>query len=354
MLDFRIRHRYPGGFALDLAFRAERRVTALFGPSGSGKTSVIETVAGLRRSQEGCITLDGRALYDSSRRVDLPPQQRRVGIVFQDGLLFPHLNVEDNLRFGARRRRHARPIAFERAVKVLELGELLLRYPRSLSGGEAQRVALGRALLSGPELLLLDEPLAALDEPLKVRILTYLERAIGEWAIPVLFVSHAQAEVRRLAEWVVVLNGGRIVTQGTPDEVLAQPELLVRHDDTGPMNLVRIEEVRQDHDWWLGRIGDQFLRLPPFAHAPVPPLYVEFPPAAVLLSGHDIADISARNHLRGTVRNVVEIAQAVYVGVDIGQLVWAVVTPEAAHELTLAPGKTVTCIIKTHSLRIAE
>lgn len=353
MLSFRIRHGYPGGFKLDLDFTAERRVTALFGPSGSGKTSVIEMLAGLRAPQHGDITLDGRTLFDSVQGINLPPQQRRIGVVFQDGLLFPHLIVEDNLRFGAKRRRDPRPVAFERVVDVLELAPLLRRYPRNLSGGEAQRVALGRALLSGPDLLLLDEPLAALDEALKHRVLTYLERVIAEWGIPVLFVSHAQAEVRRLAEWVVVLGAGRIIAQGATDEALARPELLTRHDDSGPMNLVRIEEVRQDRDRWLGRIGGQFLRLPPLPQTPVAPLYVEFPPAAVLLSGHDIADISARNHLAGTVRDVVEIAQAVYVAVDIGQVVWAIVTPESARELALEPGRPVTCLIKTHSLQIA-
>ncbi|MDX9971482.1 MAG: molybdenum ABC transporter ATP-binding protein [FCB group bacterium] len=354
MLSFRIRHNYPGGFTLDLDFRAERRVTALFGSSGSGKTSVIEMLAGLRTPQHGSITLDGRTLYDSARRINLPPQRRGIGVVFQDGLLFPHLTVEDNLRFGAKRRRGARPIAFERVIQVLELAPLLRRFPRTLSGGEAQRVALGRALLSGPELLLLDEPLAALDEALKHRILTYLERVIGEWGIPVFFVSHAQAEVRRLAEWVVVLNAGSIIAQGAPGDALAQPALLARHDRSGPMNLVRIDEIRQERDWWLGRIGDQFLRLPPLAQAPSAPLFVEFPPAAVLLSGHDIADISARNHLAGAVRNVVEIAQTIYVAIDIGQPIWAIVTPEAARELALEPGRPVTCLIKTHSLRMTE
>jgi molybdate transport system ATP-binding protein len=354
VLDVQLRHDYPGDFSLDLDFRAERRVTALFGPSGSGKTSIVEMIAGLRRPREGRIELNGHSLYDSARRIDLPSQQRRVGVVFQDGLLFPHLNVEANLRFGQRRRLHARALSFPRVVEVLGLGSLLTRHPHNLSGGEAQRVALGRALLSGPDLLLLDEPLTALDDALKGRILNYLERALAEWSIPTLFVSHSQAEVRRLAERVVVLNAGRVAAQGPPEEALALPELLSRHDDSGPMNLIRIEEVHSEGDHFSGRIGSQYLRLPNPDKPPVAPLYIEFPPAAVLLSRHDVEGISARNHLRGTVRTRVEVAQTVYVAIDLGQIVWAVVTPEAAGELALAPGQPVTCLIKTHSLRIAE
>lgn len=353
MLSVRIRHRYPSGFGLDLAFDAHRRVTALFGPSGSGKTSVIEAVAGLRRPDDGRIALDGRPLLDTAAAIDLPPQRRRVGVVFQDGLLFPHLTVERNLRYG-RRRPGARPVQFDRVVEVLDLVSVLRRYPPSLSGGERQRVALGRALLSGPDLLLLDEPLAALDEPLKQRILAHLGRVLQEWEIPALFVSHAQADVRRLAEWVVVLEKGRVVAQGAPDDALADPQLLARRDEAGPVNLLRIDDLQRVGDHWLGRIDSGTLQLPPAAAPPAPPVFVQFPPSAVLLSREDIPGISARNHLRGVVRRIVELPEGAFVAVDVGQILWAVVTPDALRDLALAPGAPVTCLIKTYSLEVLD
>ena len=187
-------------------------------------------------------------------------------MVFQDSLLFPHLTVEGNLRYGQRRRdKRGRMLDFARVVEVLEIGPLLQRYPRNLSGGERQRVALGRALLSGPELLLMDEPLASLDAPLRDRVLSYLDRAVAEWNIPTLFVTHAQAEVRRAAQWVVLLEKGRLVGAGTPEDALSRPEPLAWTNATGPINLLRLENVEFARGSCTARIGDQVLQLPPRA-----------------------------------------------------------------------------------------
>jgi len=180
-------------------------------------------IAGLYAPDSGLIRLGERTLVDTAAGHCTPIERRRVGLVFQDQLLFPHLSVRDNLRYGERRRPPAaEAIEFGRVVEVLELNELLGRYPRNLSGGERQRVALGRSLLAGPELLLLDEPLAALDDALKDRILTYLERVVGEWRIPAVYVSHGAAEVTRLADWVVVLDQGRVAASGPPRTVLSR------------------------------------------------------------------------------------------------------------------------------------
>lgn len=220
-LSLHCAHRFAGGFAVDARLAASSQVTALFGPSGSGKTSILYMIAGLLRPQSGSITLGEQTWLDTKRGIDLKPEERRVGFVFQDQLLFPHLSVEQNLLYGRRRRGDAaRAIPPERVIEVLELRELLARYPRNLSGGEKQRVALGRSLLSGPELLLLDEPLAALDEGLKDRVLAYLERVMAEWHVPTLYVSHNASEVRRLAEHVIVVEAGRVARSGTADEVL--------------------------------------------------------------------------------------------------------------------------------------
>ena len=220
-LVFDCSHRFAGGFSLAAAFETSAQVTALFGPSGSGKTSVLYMIAGLLRPHIGSIALGDETWLDTRSGIYWKAERRRVGFVFQDHLLFPHLTVERNLMYGHRRRQSsAAKIEPRRVVEVLELGELLTRYPRNLSGGEKQRVALGRSLLSGPELLLMDEPLAALDEGLKDRILTYLERVVAEWRLPSIYVSHSAAEVRRLAEHVIALDQGRVTQCGPPQDVL--------------------------------------------------------------------------------------------------------------------------------------
>ncbi len=207
-VDFTLRQ---GAFLLEIHERIEARVVALFGPSGAGKTSALESIAGLRTPEHGVIQIGTRTLFDSSARVDLPPHERRVGYVPQDLALFPHMNVRRNMLYGAD---GGGQLQFDRVVGMLELEAMLERDVTVLSGGERQRVALARALMASPALLLLDEPLAALDRALRERILPYLERIRDELAIPMLYVSHAEAEVRAIADWVVVFDGGRVVHSG--------------------------------------------------------------------------------------------------------------------------------------------
>ena len=347
--------RYPAGFHLDVGFDVDRPFTALFGPSGSGKTSILNMIAGFLRPQQGTIRLGDRLLLDTARGVSLPPEKRHVGVVFQDSLLFPHLTVEGNLRYGQRRRdKRGRMLDFARVVEVLEIGPLLRRFPRNLSGGERQRVALGRALLSGPELLLMDEPLASLDAPLRDRVLSYLERAVAEWNIPTLFVTHAQAEVRRAAQWVVLLEKGRLVGTGTPEDALSQPEPLAWTNSTGPINLLRLEKVESRGGTCTARIGDQVLQLPPRDSNSALPSFVQFSPTDVIIARQEVAGLSVRNRLRGKVCRIIPIQQALFVAVDIGQIIWAEVTPQAAAELELQPGVEVTCLVKAHSLVAVE
>jgi molybdate transport system ATP-binding protein len=209
-MEFQARLRL-GDFRLDAAFAGAERVTALFGPSGAGKSTILRLIAGLLRPDEGRIVLAGRTVFDSAARIDIPVRQRRVGLVFQDGLLFPHMSVRQNLLYGPWARRARRPSSFERTVEILDIGALLDRAPRHLSGGERQRVAIGRALLSDPAVLLMDEPVAAIDQERRAEILPHLANLTAEFPVPLLYVSHAMEEVERLAQKVVRIREGKVV-----------------------------------------------------------------------------------------------------------------------------------------------
>jgi molybdate transport system ATP-binding protein len=204
-----------GEFSLHAAFEAAGGATALFGPSGAGKTSLINMVAGLLRPDRGCIVLDGETLFDAAKRIDVPAWRRRIGCVFQEGRLFPHLSVRQNLDYGRWMGGHdADPAGFARVVELLDTGALLDRRPGKLSGGERQRVAVGRALLMRPRLLLLDEPLASLDTARKQDILPYLVRLRDEAKVPMIYVSHDAGEVRQIASRVVRLDSGKVTAAG--------------------------------------------------------------------------------------------------------------------------------------------
>ena len=208
-IQFDCHHQYDHGFELVVKFDAGDGVTAVCGPSGSGKTTILKLVAGLLRPRRGRIVLGDQVLLDTSARCWIPPQYRAVGVVFQDSLLFPHLNVRSNLTFGLKRR-PARHLAFDHVVEVLEISDLLDRYPDTLSGGQARRVAIGRALLRGPRLLMLDEPWVGLDEPLKDQVVSLVRRCIAEWGIPTLLVSHDRKFIASIADRIVMMSEGRL------------------------------------------------------------------------------------------------------------------------------------------------
>lgn len=200
-----------GGFTLQIDEQLTGGITALFGPSGAGKTTTLDALAGLRRPDAGRIVVGARTLFDAQRRIDLPPHQRHIGYVPQDPALFPHMNVRRNVLYG---RRPGQKLELETVTRMLEVGGLLDRRVVELSGGERQRVALARALMSAPDLLLLDEPLAAVDVERRRRILPYLLRVRDDLGVPVIYVSHDRVEVDQLADRVLILDAGRVVAQG--------------------------------------------------------------------------------------------------------------------------------------------
>ena len=215
-----------GAFHLAVQFNAQAPILGLFGRSGSGKSSVINAIAGITRPLRGSIRINDVSLFDAAMGIDLPPDKRRIGYVFQDALLFPHMDVEANLLYGQRLRSpKERFIEEARVIELLGLGALLRRRPKALSGGEKQRIAIGRALLAQPRILLMDEPLAALDIARRTEILDYIERLRDELDIPIVYVSHSVTEITRLADTVVVLSDGKCLAAGDVDEVMGRLDL---------------------------------------------------------------------------------------------------------------------------------
>ncbi|MFQ6018655.1 MAG: molybdenum ABC transporter ATP-binding protein [Kiloniellaceae bacterium] len=226
MLDITVEKRL-GKFRLNASFSCETSgIIAFFGRSGAGKTALVNALAGLLRSDKGRIAVNGAVVFESERGIDLPPERRRLGYVFQEGRLFPHLSVRGNLTYGFKRAPPAeRRVQLDQIVALLGLEALLTRRPRDLSGGEKQRVALGRALLANPRLLLMDEPLAALDQPRKDEILPFIERLRDEFAIPIVYVSHSMPEIVRLADTMVLMSDGRVEAVGPVEELTSRLEL---------------------------------------------------------------------------------------------------------------------------------
>ena len=263
MIEISLRHRFrSGGFTLDASFATpEAGVTALFGPSGCGKSTILAAVAGLLRPAEGRLALGGEVLLDTARGIFLPPERRRCGVVFQDARLFPHLSVETNLRYGARRAPPgAQGPSFDDVVGLLGIGHLLGRRPAFLSGGERQRVALGRALLARPRLLLMDEPLAALDAPRRAEVLPFLSRLRDAAGLPILYVTHALEEVDALADRLVLLAEGRVLADGPVEEISARTDLpLAARRDAGVLLTCTVVEASAGGMTRLAFDGGQLL-----------------------------------------------------------------------------------------------
>jgi molybdate transport system ATP-binding protein len=347
-----IRHSFPG-FALDAAFEAPDGITVLFGRSGCGKTTVVNAVAGLFRPDEGRITVDGRCLLDTARGIAVPPHRRRLGCIFQEGRLFPHLTVRQNLRYGAWfAPRDAGRDEFGRVVELLGIGHLLDRRPGALSGGEKQRVAIGRALLARPALILADEPLAALDDARKAEILPYFERLRDDGAVPILYVTHAVSEVARLATTVVALEAGRVVGQGPVAEVLGDPSVLPA--GTREAGAVLEATIAAHHADGLTelRAGGQPLLLPQLSQAVGTTLRVRIAAHDVILSRRRPEGLSALNILAGTVHEVrAGEGPGAIVALDTAAgRVLARITRRSALALGLEPGMTAHAVIKSVSV----
>jgi molybdate transport system ATP-binding protein len=350
MLDIAILRR-QGAFTLDVAFAAPAGVTAVLGRSGAGKSTLVSVIAGLSRPDAGRVSLGGEALFDSDARIDLPPRKRRIGVVFQESRLFPHLSARSNLMFGRRRRRDAVEPSFDQVVAILGLEALLDRRPRSLSGGERQRVAIGRALLSGPRALLFDEPLAALDAERKAEILPFLERLVRDVSLPVLYVTHALEEARRLADRLVVLDQGRIVAEGPVEQAIAAAGLASAGDrllDGVTIDAV-IAELDEAYQLTGLALGKRLVWAPGLLGLPGEAVRLRLLARDVSIALDPPQRSSIRNVLPGVVRGL-KRGDGPYaaVSVDIGgAVIRAEITARAADELGLAPGRVVHALVKS-------
>ncbi|SDD64955.1 molybdate transport system ATP-binding protein [Paracoccus isoporae] len=352
MLEVALSHRFAG-FALDVDFTAPPGITALFGRSGSGKTSIINAVAGLLRPDAGRITADGRVLFDSAQGAFLPPHRRRLGYIFQEARLFPHLTVRRNLAYGAWfAPRHALREPRDRVIEMLGIGHLLDRRPAALSGGERQRVAIGRAVLSAPRLILADEPLASLDAARKAEILPYFERLRDELSVPMLYVSHSAAEVARLATTVIAIEAGRVSAQGQAADLFSDPAILpLGAREAGAILTARVARHHADGLTELDA-GGHPLFLPRIAAAPGRAMRIRVAAHEVILSRHRPEGLSALNILPGRVLTVAEgqgPGAMVTLETPAGRLL-ARLTKRSAALLELRAGVAAHAIIKTVSV----
>lgn len=352
MLDVSARHRL-GAFSLDVNFSAQvPGVTALFGPSGSGKSTVLSIVAGLLRPQAGRVALGGSVLLDSAAGVDVAAERRRCAVVFQDAKLLPHLSVETNLRYGARRApRDATGPEFAEVVGLLGIAPLLRRRPRALSGGERQRVALGRALLARPRLLLMDEPLAALDGARKLEILGFLERLRDVARIPVLYVTHALDEVDRLADTLVLMEAGRVLAAGPLEALAARTDLpaLSGRRDAGAVLSCTV----QAHDAARGLTRLAFpgaaLQVPLRSEAVGVRLRLRLRARDVTVATEAPRGVSSHNVLPSTISAVAPAGpHEIYVTLQVGPTpLLARLTRDSVAELGLTPGRAVFALVKS-------
>jgi len=350
MLDLSVRRR-QGNFQLDVTLKAGPGITALFGPSGSGKTSLINMVAGLSRPDHGRIVVDDRVLFESQSGIDVPPEHRHLGYVFQEGRLFPHLSVKGNLTFGWQRMpAHQRSVQFADVVDVLGIGHLLKRHPAGLSGGEKSRVAIGRALLASPRILLMDEPLASLDAGRKAELLPFIVNLASQFAIPILYVSHAMDEVLGLADTLVLMENGRVIADGPVEEVVARPDLkdFSGHRDAGAVLRATVRHHDDDHGVTaLGFSGGTLLvsRLDLGCGASV---RLRIRSRDVSLALEPPRKLSIRNVLPVTVTSLSPSSNhMIDVKLDCGGTVlWSQITSLAQSHLGLTPGMQAYALLK--------
>ncbi|NEG81949.1 molybdenum ABC transporter ATP-binding protein ModC [Pantoea agglomerans] len=325
-------------------------ITAIFGVSGAGKTSLINAISGLTQPQRGRIQLHDRLLFDAEQKIALPPEKRRIGYVFQDARLFPHYRVRGNLQYGMAPKMKAQ---FDSLVSLLGLEALLPRFPLSLSGGEKQRVAIGRALLTAPDMLLLDEPLASLDLPRKRELMPYLQKLAKQVDIPMLYVSHSLEEILQLADNVLVLDAGKVKAFGPLERVWSSSAMRPWLPVSELTSVLRVQVLEQHPDYPMTALslGDQHIWVSRVNQPVKTPLRIRIASADVSLALQPPHNTSIRNILPAQVVELLEVGDQVEVKLRIGiSELWARITPWARDELGIRPDQWLYAQIKSVSV----
>ncbi len=341
-----------GNFKLEVDCQLHQKVTAFLGASGSGKTTLLNCICGTLSPNQGEITFGDEVLYSYDMKVNVPSNLRRFGYVFQEGHLFPHLTVEQNIRYGQSRKLRSRQDSISQEIEILEISELLNRYPSQLSGGQRQRVAIARALAMKPRLLLMDEPLASLDGGLKSRIIPYIHHIKNKFEIPIIYVTHAISEAMALADEAFLLSDGKITAKGEPHQILTSPSALPIANLTGVENIFNLPVTRSDKQKGITelKIGSQQLVVPYIdveigKHTPI-----AIRAEDIIISLEPNLPISARNILRGKVD---EVDDQVLLSILVEEQRFSVkITHDAREQLQLCKGKEVYCVIKANAVNL--
>lgn len=344
-----------GNFDLQARFNLEKPVTGLFGSSGSGKSTLLNLVAGLAHPDQGWLKLGDKHLFHSYKKINLPPDQRKVGVVFQDSQLFPHLAIQQNLLYGFKRTpRNQRRFNLNEIVDMLEIGHLLKKRPHQLSGGEKQRVGLGRALLASPEFLLLDEPMASLDQGLKGQILPFLKRVKDDLHLPMVYISHSMEEILYLTDHLVVINKGRILGTGHFRDMISAESIsgVTRTMGLDNILLINIQQLDSSSGNTIASYQNQQLILPfDNRFQPGNTCYINIRSNEIALAKQRIPHISIQNQLQGQVVSLTENTSCINVEVNIGSSTPLMVdiSKNAYIDLGLKPNENIVCLIKSQS-----
>lgn len=358
-LSVRIGHRLSHSFVLDAAFEASAGFTMILGPSGGGKTTLLNCIAGLVRPGQGRIALDARVVFDSDQRIDMPVAERRLGYVFQNLALFPHLTVAQNVQYGIAKvpaeQRRARMMTMLESFRV---AHLIARKPTELSGGERQRVALARSLVTNPAALLLDEPLTALDHATKSKILDDLRAWNAAHEIPILYVTHSPDEAFALGERVVVLEAGRILAQGMPHDVLTTPRHETIAQVVGFENVfdATVKSIADTQGTMLCQLDGSATHLEvPLGHAEIGSrIRIAIRAGDIIIASDQPHNLSARNSFQGRVLSIRREGARIIVMIEAGATFEVHLTPGAIDALKLENGKPVWLVIKTYSCNLVE
>jgi len=344
------------GFILEVNCEIEAQITGIFGPSGAGKTTFLQAMAGLQTPDSGSITIADRLVFNKSQKLNLPPEQRNIGFVFQEGRLFPHLNVLHNLKYGFKSKSDIE--YFWEVIELLKITDILNKKVTQISGGQAQRVAIGRALLSKPDILVLDEPFSALDKGLRQHIISLLKPLLATFKLPVLIISHDLSDLLMLSDSLLVIDGGKCYGHGNYYDLISRSEAVEILNDSGLVNTIELEIKSVDAEGGLMILAHENRKL--FAESRLTEsrfiddnkVSIVLRPEDITLAAHRIEDISIQNQLEGKIEKLITSHNRVLCLIDHGFKLIAEVSLATKHKMKLEEGKTIWSLFKAAAIKL--